>query len=47
MLEDAELTESVHDLLEQYRLQCDRVRDEFERQLTRFERGDELPPGVI
>lgn len=47
VLEDAEVTESVHDLLEQYRLQNDRVRDEFERQLTRFERGDELPPGVI
>jgi DNA-directed RNA polymerase subunit beta len=47
VLEDAELTESVHDTLEQYRRQCDHVRDEFERHLTRFERGDELPPGVI
>ncbi len=47
VLDDAELTESVHDLLEQYRLQCERVREEFERHLTRFERGDELPPGVI
>ncbi len=47
VLDDAEVTESVHDMLEQYRLQRDRVRDEFERQLTRFERGDELPPGVI
>jgi DNA-directed RNA polymerase subunit beta len=47
VLDDAELTESVHDTLEQYRRQCDHVRDEFERHLTRFERGDELPPGVI
>ena len=47
VLDDAELTEAVHDTLEQYRRQCDRVRDDFERQLTRFERGDELPPGVI
>ena len=47
VLDDAELTEAVHDTLEQYRRQCNRVRDEFERHLTRFERGDELPPGVI
>jgi DNA-directed RNA polymerase subunit beta len=47
VLDDAETTESVHDLLELYRQQSDRVRDAFERQLTRFERGDELPPGVI
>ena len=47
VLEDAVLTEAVHDILEQYRQMTDRVRDEFERQLVRFERGDELPPGVI
>ena len=47
VLDDAELTESVHDLLEQYRQQSDLVREAFERQLVRFERGDELPPGVI
>ncbi len=47
VLDDAELTEKVHDLLEQYRQQCDRVRDSFENSLQRFERGDELPPGVI
>jgi DNA-directed RNA polymerase subunit beta len=47
VLDDAELTEKVHDLLENYRLHSDRIRDEFERQLQRFERGDELPPGVI
>ncbi len=47
VLEDAERTEAVHDLLEQYRQMTEVVREEFERQLTRFERGDELPPGVI
>ena len=47
VLQDAELTEKVHDFLEQYRQQCERVREEFERQQGRFERGDELPPGVI
>jgi DNA-directed RNA polymerase subunit beta len=33
--------------LEQFRQQCDKVREEFEHQLGHFERGDELPPGVI
>jgi DNA-directed RNA polymerase subunit beta len=47
VLEDAELTEKIHDLLEKYRQQRDRVREDFENSLTRFERGDELPPGVI
>jgi DNA-directed RNA polymerase subunit beta len=47
VLDDAELTEKIHDLLERYREQCDRIREEFENSLTRFERGDELPPGVI
>jgi DNA-directed RNA polymerase subunit beta len=47
VLDDAELTERVHELLERYREQCDRIREEFENHLTRFERGDELPPGVI
>ena len=47
VLADPELTEKVHDLLEAYRQQCDRIREAFENSLTRFERGDELPPGVI
>ena len=44
---DAEQTEKMHDLLEGYRRQCDRVRETFEHNLGRFDRGDELPPGVI
>ncbi|MFZ1983825.1 MAG: DNA-directed RNA polymerase subunit beta [Desulfatitalea sp.] len=47
VLNDAEVTEKMHDLLEQFRQQCDRVRESFENSLQRFERGDELPPGVI
>ncbi len=47
VLEDAGLTEKMHDLLEKYRRECDRCRQEFEHQISRFERGDELPPGVI
>jgi DNA-directed RNA polymerase subunit beta len=44
---DAEQTEKIHDLLEDYRRQCDRVREIFDHKLGRFDRGDELPPGVI
>jgi DNA-directed RNA polymerase subunit beta len=47
VLNDAEITEKMHDLLEQFRQQCERVREGFENSLQRFERGDELPPGVI
>jgi len=47
VLSDADNTEAVHDLLERYRSEQDRVRDEFERSLLRYERGDEMPPGVI
>jgi DNA-directed RNA polymerase subunit beta len=47
VLEDPEVTEAVHDCLDQYRQQCERVREEFEHSLQRFEHGDELPPGVI
>ena len=44
---DAGQTEKIHDLLEAYRQQCDRIRETFEHNLGRFDRGDELPPGVI
>ncbi len=47
VLNDAEITEKMHDMLEQFRQQCERVREGFENSLQRFERGDELPPGVI
>ncbi len=47
VLEDPEVTDSVHDILDQYRKHKERIIAEFERQMERFERGDELPPGVI
>jgi DNA-directed RNA polymerase subunit beta len=47
VVEDPEMTEKVHEYLDRYRRQCERVRMEFENSLQRFERGDELPPGVI
>jgi DNA-directed RNA polymerase subunit beta len=47
VLEDAGITEQLHRKLELYREQCDHCREKFERQISRFEKGDELPPGVI
>ena len=47
VLKDAQITEQLHDLLEHYRVQCDLCRKAFEQQIARFEKGDDLPPGVI
>lgn len=47
VLEDAEQTERIHDLLELYRQQNDRCREDCERKIARYEKGDDLPPGVI
>ena len=47
VLENPQLTEKVHDILERYRDQCEICRDTFEQQVGRFEKGDDLPPGVI
>jgi DNA-directed RNA polymerase subunit beta len=46
-VEEAEITEQVQDLLERYRAQVKRVHENFENQASRFEKGDDLPPGVI
>ncbi|MCK4618493.1 MAG: DNA-directed RNA polymerase subunit beta [Desulfobacterales bacterium] len=47
VLSDSGLTEKVHDVLEQYREQRERCRIVFERQMSRYEKGDDLLPGVI
>ena len=47
VLKDPQLTEKIHDILERYRDQCEVCRGAFERQVGRFEKGDDLPPGVI
>jgi DNA-directed RNA polymerase subunit beta len=44
---DPKLSEPVHELLEQYRTQCEKCREEFEQSIGRYEKGDDLPPGVI
>jgi DNA-directed RNA polymerase subunit beta len=47
VLRDEDLTEAVHVVFALYRQQCDAARENFEQQLSRFEKGDDLPPGVI
>jgi DNA-directed RNA polymerase subunit beta len=47
LFEDPAMTESVHQVLDAYREQVERCQDEFEARMGRYERGDELPPGVI
>ena len=47
LFDDPVLTEKVHQVLDVYRTQVARCQDEFEGRLGRYEKGDELPPGVI
>jgi len=47
VLKDPQMTQKIHDILERYRDQRELCRLAFEQQVSRFERGDELPPGVI
>ncbi len=47
VLKSPQLTEQIHDILERYRDQCEICRDSFERYVSRYEKGDDLPPGVI
>ncbi len=47
VLKDPQMTQQIHDILERYRDQRELCRLAFEQQVSRYERGDELPPGVI
>ncbi|OIN94969.1 MAG: DNA-directed RNA polymerase subunit beta [Deltaproteobacteria bacterium CG1_02_45_11] len=47
VLKDPALTQTVHDILETYRQRCEKCRTVFEEQVSRYEKGDDLPPGVI
>ncbi|MGD2270608.1 MAG: DNA-directed RNA polymerase subunit beta [Desulfobacterales bacterium] len=47
VLKDSTLTERIHEIMERYRDQCELCRMVFEQQVSRFEKGDDLPPGVI
>jgi len=46
-VEDAVLTEKVQVVLEQAQAQIKQSREHFNRQVSRFEKGDDLPPGVL
>ena len=46
-VEDAVLTERVQMILEQAQDQIKKAREHFNRQVARFEKGDDLPPGVL
>ncbi|MEJ2165141.1 MAG: DNA-directed RNA polymerase subunit beta [Desulfobacterales bacterium] len=47
VLKDPKLTQQVHETIERYRDQCELCRLAFEQQVGRYEKGDDLPPGVI
>jgi DNA-directed RNA polymerase subunit beta len=47
VLKDPQQTEEIHEIIETYQRMCDAVRDRFEQRVSRFEKGDDLPPGVI
>ncbi|MCP3922218.1 MAG: DNA-directed RNA polymerase subunit beta [Desulfobacterales bacterium] len=47
VLDDSEATEHIHELLDKYRHLVANVRNHFEKQVARYEKGDDLPPGVI
>ena len=47
VLKEPKLTEQVHDILEKYRDQCELYRVVFNQQISKYERGDDLPSGVI
>ncbi|MGD9045784.1 MAG: DNA-directed RNA polymerase subunit beta, partial [Desulfobacterales bacterium] len=47
VLKDPKISQQVHEILERYRDQRELCRLAFEQQVSRFEKGDDLPPGVI
>ena len=47
VLKEPKLTEQVHDTLEKYRDQCELYRVVFNQQISKYERGDDLPSGII
>jgi len=47
VLSDPKISQQVHEILERYRDQRELCRLAFEQQVSRYEKGDDLPPGVI
>jgi DNA-directed RNA polymerase subunit beta len=46
-VKDAVITEKAQIILESAQRQIKKARDHFNRQVSRFEKGDDLPPGVL
>jgi DNA-directed RNA polymerase subunit beta len=46
-VKDAVITEKAQIILESARDQIKKAREHFNRQVSRFEKGDDLPPGVL
>jgi len=46
-LKNPSVAAEMNEILERYRQQCDQVRKRFEDHVSRYERGDDLPPGII
>ena len=47
VVKDADVNEKVYNLIQIYNDQCKQCYDTFEEQMNRYEKGDDLPPGVI
>jgi DNA-directed RNA polymerase subunit beta len=47
VVKEPEVAQQVHEIIERYRDQCELCRLAFEQQVGRYEKGDDLPPGVI
>ncbi len=47
VVDDAELTERAQVIFEKAQEQIKKAREHFNRQVSRFEKGDDLPPGVL
>ena len=46
-VDDADKTDMAHNILEKATQQIKQARDFFNSQVSRFEKGDDLPPGVL
>jgi DNA-directed RNA polymerase subunit beta len=46
-LKDASRATQVADIVRRYEQQCEKVQKRFTQQVERYDRGDELPPGII
>jgi DNA-directed RNA polymerase subunit beta len=47
VLQDADLTEKIHVILDHYRQRSERCREVCEEHIGRYDKGDDLAPGVI